>query len=356
MRKCILVGNLKNMNDYIGDERKREQNLLIVEGNHEKNRLFWLISKCFPKINIDIDNVWIYGTNIYILYEDIVKEYGSEWENENDDIDLPFVISKKQNLNVLRYKRDFINIIIIFDYERHDVNFSEEKILQMQNFFIDAADMGKLYINYPMLESYQHLRSLPDNDYAERKVPVSLQPGGKYKAAVKDETVIAKSVEFPHRINDLLHEHFGIVNEYVRDRCCNAILDISDDNNIVDMIQGILQGVIEDSELQTAVYHLNDWVMRCGYAQNGNTYWKYMRDIFRQIIYHNICKANKIQNGQYYVENDKLKTCFEQLDLTEILKIQNTFSQDVNTGVIWVLNTCVFFVAEYNFTLAMQER
>ena len=45
MRKCILVGNLKNMNDYIGDERKREHNLLIVEGNHEKNRLFWLISK-----------------------------------------------------------------------------------------------------------------------------------------------------------------------------------------------------------------------------------------------------------------------------------------------------------------------
>lgn len=80
-----------------------------------------------------------------------------------------------------------------------------------------------------------------------------------------------------------------------------------------------------------------------------------MRDIFQQIIYHNICKANKIQNGQYYVENDELKTCFEQLDLTEILKTQNLLSEDVNTGVIMILNTCVFFIAEYNFALVMQE-
>lgn len=341
------------MNDSIIEKRKREQNLLIVEGNHEKNRLFWLISKCFPEINIDIDNVWIYGTNIYMLYDDIVKEYGPEWGT--DDIDLPFVISKKQNPNMLRYKRDFINIIIIFDYERHDVHFSEEKILEMQKFFIDATDMGKLYINYPMIESYQHLWSLPDNGYAERKISVSLQPGRKYKALVKNESVIAKSVEFPHKINDLLNEHFGIVDECVRYCCCNAILDISNGKNIVDIIQAILQGAIEDSKLQTAIYHLNDWVMRCGYAQSGDTYWKYMRDIFQQIIYHNICKANKIQNGQYYVENNNLKTCFEQLDFSKILKIQNILSQDVNTGVIMILNTCVFFVAEYNFALVMQE-
>lgn len=344
------------MNDYIGEERKRKQNLLIVEGNHEKNRLFWLISKCFPEINIDIDNVWIYGTNIYMLYDDIVKAYGSEWEKENDDIDLPFVISKKQNPNVLRYKRDFVNIIIIFDYERHDVNFSEDKILEMQNFFIDAADMGKLYINYPMIESYQHLWELPDNDYAERKIPVSLQPGKKYKELVKNESVIAEFVELPHRINDLLNKHYGIAIECVRDRCCNAILNISDDKNIVDIIRGILKGTIKDDKLQTAIYHLKDWVMKCGYAQNGDTYWKYMRDIFRQIICHNIRKANKIQNGQYCVEDNKLKTCFEQLDLSEILKKQNILSQDVDEGVIMILNTCIFFVAEYNFALVMQER
>ena len=165
------------MNDYRGRARKRNQNLLIVEGYHEKNKLFWLIFKCFPEININMDEIWIYGTNIYQLYNDIVKEYGEKWAEENVDIDLPFVISKKQYPDGLRYKEDFTNIVLVFDYERHDTNFSEEKILEMQRCFADAADMGKLYINYPMIESYRHLCQLPDDDFAERKIPVSLQRG-----------------------------------------------------------------------------------------------------------------------------------------------------------------------------------
>ena len=114
------------MNKYQGKVRRRRQNLLIVEGKHEKNKLFWLIFKCFPEMAIDIDDVWIYGTNIYLLYDDIVKEYGEHWVEENDDIDLPFVISKKQFPDRLRYKEDFTNIILVFDYERHDLNFSEK--------------------------------------------------------------------------------------------------------------------------------------------------------------------------------------------------------------------------------------
>ena len=192
------------MNSYRGEVRKRSQNLLIVEGHHEKNRLFWLIIKCFPEININMDEIWIYGTNIYQLYNDIVKEYGEEWAEENEDIDLPFVISKKQYPDKLRYKEDFTNIVLVFDYERHDTNFSEEKILEMQRCFVDPADMGKLYINYPMIESYRHLCQLPDGDFAERKIAVSLQPGKEYKALVERETILGAQVDFPHRIDDML--------------------------------------------------------------------------------------------------------------------------------------------------------
>ena len=184
------------MNNYQGDVRKRSQNLLIVEGYHEKNKLFWLILKCFPEININMDEIWIYGTNIYQLYKDIVKEYGETWAEENVDIDLPFVISKKQYPDKLRYKEDFINIVLVFDYERHDTNFSEEKILEMQRCFVDAADMGRLYINYPMIESYRHLCKFPDDEFAERKIPVSLQPGKEYKALVEQETILGSMVDF----------------------------------------------------------------------------------------------------------------------------------------------------------------
>lgn len=135
--------------------RKRSQNLLIVEGNHEKNDLFALLFQCFPEMNINMEDVWIYATNIYQLYEDIIKEYGEDWSET--DVDLPFVVSRKKYPDELRYKEDFVNIVLVFDYERHDTYFLEDKILAMQQYFVDSTDVGKLYINYPMIESYQDI-------------------------------------------------------------------------------------------------------------------------------------------------------------------------------------------------------
>ena len=156
------------MNNYTVATRRRSRSLLIVEGKHEKNELFWLIFKCFPELNINMEDVWIYGTNIYKLYEDIVKEYGNNWAKDESDIDLPLVISKKENPDTVCYRNDFTNIILVFDYERHDPTFSEEKIIEMQHFFEDSTDMGKLYLNYPMIESYLHLKSIPDEEYIHR--------------------------------------------------------------------------------------------------------------------------------------------------------------------------------------------
>ena len=99
--------------------RKRRRTLLIVEGHDEKNLLFWSLFRSFSEMNIKYEDVWVYETNIYILYQDIVKEYGVEWVKNNDDIDLPFVISKKKMPNQLQYKEDFSDIFLVFDYERH---------------------------------------------------------------------------------------------------------------------------------------------------------------------------------------------------------------------------------------------
>lgn len=332
--------------------RKRGRTLLIVEGNHEKNKLFWLLFRCFPEMDIDMDSVWIYGTNIYILYEDIVKEYGSEWIH--DDIDLPFVISKKQAQGSLCYKNDFINIILVFDYERHDPNFSETKILEMQQYFNDAADTGKLYINYPMIESYQHLNMLPDADFAERRIPVSLQPGKEYKALVRRESVIAEQIEFPHKIESVLSENSRINNEQAWKKCCERVLALCDESSAADDLQHILAEIIEPEKLQTIKHRFLDWVGPQEYLHNGQTYWEHMRAVFQQIIIHNIRKANKIQTGNDQVGLEAYKNCFEALDPAEILNIQNAGSADAEKGFIWVLSTCVFFIAEYNFSFVLE--
>ena len=342
------------MSDYNKEGRNRGRTLLIVEGNHEKNQLFWLIFQCFPEINIDMDDVWIYGTNIYMLYEDIIKEYGEEWADEEDDIDLPFVISKKQNPNHLCYKEDFTNIILVFDYERQDTNFSETRIMNMQKCFNDPADMGKLYINYPMIESYQHLKELPDSNYSERKIPVSMQPGKEYKELVRRESVISRIVEFPHRIEDLMKAHYGIANAEKRKECWNAALNISDEAVFDTSMQNILSDVEMAGRQKELQFQLKDWIKKLGYLHTNQSYWKYMRKLFQQIIYHNVCKANRIQGNGYEIELNSYKMCFERVDLVEILKAQNACSRDNEEGYIWVVNTCVFFVAEYNFRLVAE--
>lgn len=338
--------------------RKRGRTLLIVEGEHEKNQLFKLIFKCFSEIKIKMDDVWVYGTNIYLLYDDIVKEYGADWAKNGDDIDLPFVISRKLNdkkeinaENKLCYKDDFTNIILVFDYERHDKKFSEEKIIQMQNIFKDAADMGKLYINYPMIESYQHLCHLPDNNYYEYKISVKMQPGKVYKNLVKKETIIGEIVDFYHRVNDLLEQKFDINDEKIRERCIDEILNITEVNGLEEKIQNVLKNIIDAEDLSTAKYQLADWIKKKKYIFLCQTYWKYMRDIFKQIIRHNILKACRIQQEEYEVSPELYKDNFEKVDLDKILKIQNQSSRDIQNGYIWILNTCVFFIADYKFEL-----
>ena len=257
--------------------RTRGKNLLIVEGNHEKNQLFKLIFKCFPEINIDMDNIWIYGTNIYMLYEDIVKEYGDYWEEE--DIDLPFVISRKKNYENVQYKNDFVNIIIVFDYERHDSNFSEEKIVTMQRYFSDSADMGKLYINYPMIESYQHLKQLPDEEYENRKISINVQPGAKYKKLVKD-TFVTKSVDMLRKITEILNERYHVSDEVMLNKCIDKLMALSNKETLEEDISESIKGVVSDTDISTAKHQFIHIIQKSGYIHGGQS----ILELYEKII------------------------------------------------------------------------
>ncbi len=46
---------------------------------------------------------------------------------------------------------------------------------------------------------------------------------------------------------------------------------------------------------------------------------------------------------------------FNEIDLSEILKKQNLLSDDEKEGFIWVLNTSIFLIVDYNFNLLWRE-
>ncbi len=45
--------------------RRRRRNLFIVEGNHEKNELMSLLLKIYPEVDIKLEDIVTYTTNIF---------------------------------------------------------------------------------------------------------------------------------------------------------------------------------------------------------------------------------------------------------------------------------------------------
>lgn len=328
--------------------RERGKSLFIVEGNHEKNELIKFLLMFFPELCIRDEDVLIYGTNIYMLYEAIVSAYEEDWDSQ--DVDLPYVVSEKKGYEIPLRKDDFINIVLIFDYERHDPNFSEDKICRMQKYFIDSTDVGKLYINYPMVESYRHFPDWPNDEFEDTNILVSLQPGKRYKSLITD-SYVSGVLEWFHKVDDTLLKKFYMIDEKVRSQVVNALIHINSQEETIKCLGNLIKDNIDENYQKTAIYQLDALLKELFHWTNGRDYYTFVRLLFIEIIRHNIYKANKILNGKYEIAEDSIREVYENIELLEILKNQNIGSRDLVNGIIWVLNTSVFIVADYNFSI-----
>ncbi len=76
---------------------------------------------------------------------------------------------------------------MIFDLDPQEPHFSEDKIKRMLNYFVESSDMGKLYLNYPMVEAFYHMKSIPDNEYLSYTATMQELQTHNYKARVAAE-------------------------------------------------------------------------------------------------------------------------------------------------------------------------
>lgn len=127
--------------------------LLITEGDKEK-LLFSRLYRLYGEVDVDIV---VFKTNIYFLYT-LFEKYKQDYA----DLDLRTVLL--ENLKSLKHKERQIleddrysDILLVFDFDPHDPVYTQDRIIKMLNHFNDPTDPGKLYINYPMIESFYHL-------------------------------------------------------------------------------------------------------------------------------------------------------------------------------------------------------
>lgn len=136
--------------------------LFVFEGEKQEPNIFNALKDIF---NIKEDIVCTYNTNIHSLYKDLTEQ---GW-----DLFLTLVehLHKRGEHIFDRYKSsDITQIYLFFDYDLHDKHISLEclnsEIKDMLEFFNEETDNGKLYINYPMVESIRYTKQLPDDQYS----------------------------------------------------------------------------------------------------------------------------------------------------------------------------------------------
>ena len=140
--------------------------LLLVEGRKREVQLFKKMLEAFPEIGISPENIISFETNIWVLYGKLIKEFGQDWYTQGIDF-LTFLQNPSIGMNL--NGKAFSDIYLVFDYERQDSNFSDIGLEHMMSFFNNSTENGLLFINYPMVESYKHIKDFPDYDYLTRK-------------------------------------------------------------------------------------------------------------------------------------------------------------------------------------------
>ncbi len=160
---------------------KTSKILILVEGARIDLRLMEHLLHVY---GIDKKHeVFSYNTNIYVLYQEMFAS------GDPASIDLLQLLKEREKdpekIELLNAR--YSDIILVFDFDPQDPLFSSIKITDMMGFFTESSDMGKLYINYPMVEAFYHMKSIPDKDYNESIASLHELIQGTYKHRVNQE-------------------------------------------------------------------------------------------------------------------------------------------------------------------------
>lgn len=136
--------------------------LFIFEGKKKEPTIFSSLRRCL----IDGDDIitFTYNTDFFTFCQKL----------QSKDYDLFLLLKsilKQRNDNTLDnvVESDISETFLFFDYDFHRTNFDLDSynsdVANMLRYFDNETEHGKLYINYPMVESLGYFKSLPDARY-----------------------------------------------------------------------------------------------------------------------------------------------------------------------------------------------
>lgn len=142
-----------------------KQILVILEG---KKPDLAIINKISTLLNLELSVQIIFGANIYELYRSIYDDEFTKIEDLSFGINTFDLIKesdsetfKNHNYAILQNytAQDFAFIYLFFDFDPWSATKLRPLpiIKNMLNLFNEPTEQGKLYINYPSIESFNHI-------------------------------------------------------------------------------------------------------------------------------------------------------------------------------------------------------
>ena len=153
---------------------------------------------------------------LQVLYQYTHIGWFNIWKNEIDEyLDIRRVLKAREKNDHRKEKLSdkYTDIILVFDFEPHVDVPQFEKIEKMLKFFNDSTINGKLYINYPMMQSCRHIKCYPEEDIEFKDRIVYKMDCSKYKDIVNNESVFKNIHKYDYpRIMKIIGYHLKKAN------------------------------------------------------------------------------------------------------------------------------------------------
>lgn len=153
--------------------------LLIVEGAADEVKFFrGLLKKCNSKTEY---KVYSYKTNIHVLAQELFNNY-NDFDSGNIDIKLVLASLETDKQKKKLLYDNYSDIFMVFDFEPQHDHPHFDTVKRMVSYFNDSTNQGKLFLNYPMMQSYKHFDKLPCSTF--ENLEISLEQVKGYKEIV----------------------------------------------------------------------------------------------------------------------------------------------------------------------------
>lgn len=154
--------------------------LFVFEGNVAEPQIFESMNRLY--FSQEEVKIVCCKHDLPTLYSRLVK-YGYDLFRSLPLKENGIIIPEGKRIDTL-----FSQIFLFFDYDfQHHggVDYVNNILDKMLDFFNDETENGKLYINYPMVESLKYTKQMPDNDFYHYIVTRENCVNHKFKSAAE---------------------------------------------------------------------------------------------------------------------------------------------------------------------------